>query len=52
MKNHMSVGTPFSEFERILGALWEAEILDFRTFFVIFSKQNLEGILEGLKIRS
>ena len=35
---------------RVLGEFWEAEAFDFRIFFVIFSKQNLEGILEGTKI--
>ena len=29
---------------------WEAQILDFRTCFIIFSMQNLECNLEGQKI--
>ena len=29
---------------------WEAKILDSRTFFVIFSKQILEDVLERQKI--
>ena len=33
-----------------LGRFGEAEILDFRIFFVIFSKQILKDFLEGLKI--
>ena len=32
---------------RLLGEFWEAEILDFRFFFVIFSKQILKHFLEG-----
>ena len=38
------------DFGRVLGELGEANILDFRTFFVIFSMQNLECNLEGQKI--
>ena len=38
------------DFGRVLGGFWEAEILDFRTFFVIFSMQNFECNLEGQKI--
>ena len=37
-------------FGRVLGGVWEAKILDFRFFFVIFSMQNLECNLEGQKI--
>ena len=32
---------------RVLGEFWEAETLDFRIFFVIFSKQILKHFLEG-----
>ncbi len=32
---------------RVLRELWEAEALDFRMFFVIFSKQILNDFLEG-----
>ena len=38
------------DFGRILGGFWEGKILDFRTFFVIFSMQNLACNLEGQKI--
>ena len=34
-----------------MGGFWEAKILDFRTFFVIFSMQNLECNSEGQKIK-
>ena len=37
-------------FGRVLGGVWEAKIVDFRTFFDIFSMQNLECNLEGQKI--
>ena len=37
------------DFGTVLGGFWEAKILDFRTFFVIFSMQNLECNLEGQK---
>ena len=40
----------WKDFGRVWGGFWEAEILDFRTFFVIFSKQNLECNLEAQKI--
>ena len=33
-----------------MGGFWEAKILDFRIFFVIFSMQILECKLEGQKI--
>ena len=39
-----------ADFGRVWGGFWEAEILDFRTFFDIFSLQNLECNLEGQKI--
>ena len=38
------------DFGRILGPFWEGKIIDFRTFFAIFSMQNLECKLEGQKI--
>ena len=38
------------DFGWILGGFWEAKIIDFRTFFIIFSMQNLECNLEGQKI--
>ena len=38
------------DFGRILGGFWETKNLNFRTFFVIFSKQILEDVLEGEKI--
>ena len=34
----------------VLEGVWEAKILDFRTFFVIFSMQSFECNLEGQKI--
>ena len=40
----------WEDFGRVLGGFGEAKILDFRIFFDVFSKQNLEGILEGTKI--
>ena len=39
-----------ADFGRVLGGFWEAKNLDFRTFFVIFSKQILDDVLEGQKI--
>ena len=38
-------------FGRVCARFREAEILDFRTFFVIFSMQNLECKLERLKTK-
>ena len=38
------------DFGRISEGFWEAKILDFRIFFVIFSMQNLECNLEGQEI--
>ena len=38
------------DFERVLEGGWEAKILDFRIFFVYFSKQILEDVLERPKI--
>ena len=34
----------------VLGGFGEAKNLDFRIFFVIFSKQNVEDVLNGEKI--
>ena len=34
-------------FGKVLGRFWEAKILDFHIFFVIFSMSNLECNLEG-----
>ena len=34
----------------VLEGVWEAKILDFRTFFIIFSMQNFDCNLEGQKI--
>ena len=33
-----------------MNGFWEAKTLDFRIFFVIFSKQILKNFLEGEKI--
>ena len=38
------------DFGWVLGGFGEAKIHDFRTFFVIFSMQNLDCNLEGQKI--
>ena len=38
------------DFGRVLGGVWEAKTLDFRTFFDVFSMQNLDCNLEGQKI--
>ena len=35
------------DFGWVSGGFWEAKIDDFRTFFIIFSMQNLECKLEG-----
>ena len=40
----------WKDFGRVLEGFWEAQILDFRIFFVIFSMQILECKLEGQKI--
>ena len=37
-------------FGEVLGGFWEAKILDFRTFFVMFSMLNFECNLERQKI--
>ena len=37
------------DFGRVLGGVWEAKNLDFRTFFDDFSKQILEDVLERQK---
>ena len=34
----------------VLEGVWEAKILDFRTFFIIFSMQSLKCNLEGQKL--
>ena len=46
---YVSIGTN-GDFERVLGSFWEAEILDFRTFFDVFSKHFSNIFLEGQKI--
>ena len=33
-----------------MGGVWEAKTIDFRTFFDVFSMQNLDCNLEGQKI--
>ena len=38
------------DFGWVLGGFWEAQIHDFRIFFVYFSMQNLDCNLEGQKI--
>ena len=38
------------DFDRILGGVWEAEILDFRNFFDIFSMSFFKRSSEGEKI--
>ena len=40
----------WKDFGKVLEGFWEAKILDFRIFFVIFSMQILECKLEGQKI--
>ena len=37
-------------FGRVLGGVWKAKILDFRTFVDVFSMQNFDCNLEGQKI--
>ena len=38
------------DFGRVLGRFWEAKILDFRTFFDVFSKHFFNIFFEGQKI--
>ena len=38
------------DFERVLGGFWEAKILDFRTFFDVFSISFFKRGSEGEKI--
>ena len=38
------------DFGRVWGGFWEAKIINFRTFFDVFSKQNLKHVLEVQKI--
>ena len=38
------------DFGRVLGRFWEAKILDFRTFFDVFSKHFFNNFFEGQKI--
>ena len=38
------------DFGRVLGGFWEAKILDFRTFFDVFSMSFFERGSEGEKI--
>ena len=48
MKNHMFFGTSISEaFWKDFGKVVGSQNLDFRFFFVIFSKQILKDFLEG-----
>ena len=35
---------------KILGRFWEAKIIDFRTFFDVFSKHFSSNVLESKKI--
>ena len=39
------------DFGKVLGRFWEAKILDFRTFFDVFSKHFFKIFLEGQKIK-
>jgi len=41
----------WKHFGKVLGGVWEANIVDFRIFFSFFSMQNLECNLEGQKIK-
>ena len=34
----------------VWGGVWEAKIVDFRTFFNVFSKLFLNNVLEGQKV--
>ena len=38
------------DFGRVLGRFWESKILDFRTFFDVFSKHFSNNVWEGQKI--
>ena len=38
------------DFGRVLGRVWEAKILDFRTFFDVFSMSFFKRASEGEKI--
>ena len=38
------------DFGRVLGGVWEAKIIDFRTFFDVFSMLFFERISEEQKI--
>ena len=38
------------DFDRILGRVWEAKIIDFRTFFDVFSMSFFKRASEGEKI--
>ena len=38
------------DFGKVLGGFWEAQILDFRIFFDVFSKHFSNNFLEGQKI--
>ena len=38
------------DFGRVLGGVWEAKILDFRTFFDVFSMSFFKRASEGEKI--
>ena len=38
-----------SRFERVWGGFWEVKILDFRTFFDVFSKQISKRVSKGEK---
>ena len=40
----------WKDFGRVLGGVWEAKILDFRTFFDVFSKSFSQHAWEGQKI--
>ena len=41
---------PGEDFGGVLEGFWEAKRVDFRTFFDVFSMQNLDCNLEGQKI--
>ena len=55
MKNRMFFGTSilngfWEGLGRVLERFWDAQIHDFRAFFVVFSMQNLQDVLERQKI--